>query len=172
MYEELAKSLRTTVMLYVAVGQEDLITTQLMKQAADAIEELKQLAEVIPHKCKCCIGCELEKKNGGCDSFVLSLERSKAYIEENLDWWRKFRALMDAAGTPIQEDSPLTELTKFSWRECGDNQPMSKDTVYCCPNPVCGKRRMFEWQLTNYCPDCGLRLFKPVPQTKDGGQDE
>lgn len=40
MCEGLAKSLRTTVMLYGAVGQEDLVTTQLMKQAADAIEEL------------------------------------------------------------------------------------------------------------------------------------
>lgn len=42
MFEELAKSLRTTVMLYGAVGQEDLVTTQMMKQAADAIEELNK----------------------------------------------------------------------------------------------------------------------------------
>ena len=42
MYEELAKSLRTTVMLYGAVGQEDLVTTQLMKNAANAIEKLNK----------------------------------------------------------------------------------------------------------------------------------
>lgn len=45
MYEGLAKSLRTTVMLYGAVGQEDLVTTQLMKQAADAIEKLIEIIQ-------------------------------------------------------------------------------------------------------------------------------
>ena len=71
---------------------------------ADAIEELSKLAETIPHKCKCCIGCEIEQKNGGCETgFVLSPKRAKAYIEENLDWWRKFRALMEAMGTPLPE---------------------------------------------------------------------
>lgn len=49
MYEGLAKSLRTTVMLYGAVGQEDLVTTQLMKQAADAIEELSKRVPPVPH---------------------------------------------------------------------------------------------------------------------------
>lgn len=45
MFEELVKSLRTTVMLYGAVGQKDLVTTQLMKQAADAIEKLIEVIQ-------------------------------------------------------------------------------------------------------------------------------
>ncbi len=42
MYEKLVKSLRITVNLYEAVGQDGLVTTQLIKQAADAIEELSK----------------------------------------------------------------------------------------------------------------------------------
>ena len=50
-------------------------------QAADAIEELSELADAIPHVCECCIGCELEKKNGGCDhGFVLSPKRAMQYL--------------------------------------------------------------------------------------------
>ena len=47
------------------------------------------------------------------------------------------------------------------WKAFGDNQPFSTDFVYCCPNPECNKGRLFEWQLTNYCPHCGWRLYKP-----------
>lgn len=95
MYEELVKRLRT---------RNGWALNKTLDEAADAIEELSKLAEAIPPKCECCIGCEIEKKNGGCDTgFVLSPERAKAYIEENLDWWRKFRALMEAMGTPIPE---------------------------------------------------------------------
>ena len=50
MYDNLVKSLRTTVMLYEAVGQEDLVTTQLMKQAADAIEERDRYALTLQHE--------------------------------------------------------------------------------------------------------------------------
>ena len=46
MYEKLVKSLRITVNLYEAVGQDGLVTTQLMKQAADAIEELSKQVEL------------------------------------------------------------------------------------------------------------------------------
>lgn len=45
------------------------------------------------------------------------------------------------------------------WKECGDNQPISRDKVFCCP--ACGKGRLFEWQLTAFCPHCGLKLSKP-----------
>lgn len=97
MYEELVKRLR-----YEAYAPYH--TVGVLLQAADAIEELSKLAEAIPHKCECCIGCETEKKNGSCDTgFVLSPKRAKAYIEENLDWWRKFRALMEAMGTTLPE---------------------------------------------------------------------
>lgn len=51
------------------------------KQAADAIEELSKLADAIPHVCECCVGCELEKKDGGCDhAFVLSQKRAMQHL--------------------------------------------------------------------------------------------
>lgn len=79
-------------------------TVFLTHEEAEAALKGETEAEAIPRKCECCIGCEIEKKNGGCDTgFVLSPERAKAYIEENIDWWRKFRALMEAVGTPIPE---------------------------------------------------------------------
>ena len=51
-----------------------------MHEAADAIEELQS---IIPHTCFCCIGCEVEPKDGrGCESgFVPSAERAKVYLE-------------------------------------------------------------------------------------------
>lgn len=53
----------------------------LLGEAADAIEELSKLADAIPHVCECCVGCELEKKNGGCDNaFVLSPKRAMQYL--------------------------------------------------------------------------------------------
>ena len=55
----------------------------LMEEAAVAIKELSQAAEAIPHVCECCIGCELEKKNGGCDNaFILSPKRAKEYLSK------------------------------------------------------------------------------------------
>ena len=55
----------------------------LMREAADAIEVLSKLANAIPHICECCVGCELEKKNGGCDhAFVLSPKRTMQYLIE------------------------------------------------------------------------------------------
>lgn len=112
MYEELIMSLRICegacnkeCVLYNSVQVDgDTCQNCLCAMAADAIEGLSRVAEAIPHRCECCVGCELEKKNGGCDhAFVLSPERAKAYIEENLDWWRKFRALMEAMETHIPE---------------------------------------------------------------------
>ena len=69
---------------YKPFENEDCIEN-LMQRAVDAIEELSKLAEVIPHKCECCVGCELEEKNGGCDnSFILSPERAKEYLSSRL----------------------------------------------------------------------------------------
>lgn len=59
------------------------------------------------------------------------------------------------------------ERTLPHWEACGDNQPISKDKVYCCPNPVCNKGRLLESQLTNYCPHCGWRLYKPEPPKEE-----
>ena len=53
----------------------------LTAEAADTIEQLSKLADAIPHVCKYCVGCELEKKNGGCDHvFVLSPKRAMQYL--------------------------------------------------------------------------------------------
>lgn len=68
MYDELVKDLRENHDKYFARDM----------QAADAIEGLSKLADAIPHVCECCVGCELEKKNGGCNhAFVLSPKRAK-----------------------------------------------------------------------------------------------
>lgn len=54
---------------------------ETLDEAADAIEQLSKLAEAIPHVCECCVGCELEKKSGGCDhAFVLSPKRAMQYL--------------------------------------------------------------------------------------------
>lgn len=53
----------------------------LLGETADAIEELIKLADAIPRVCECCIGCEMEKKNGGCNNaFVLSPKRAMQYL--------------------------------------------------------------------------------------------
>ena len=73
MYEELVKRLRE--------APNDWPDAGLHYEAADAIEELSKLADAIPHVCECCVGCELEKKNGGCDNaFVLSPKRAMQYL--------------------------------------------------------------------------------------------
>lgn len=54
--------------------------------------------------------------------------------------------------------SPMS-CTDYRWKEYGDNQPISRDKVFCCP--TCGKGRLFEWQLTPFCPHCGVKLLKP-----------
>ena len=39
--------------------------------------------------------------------------------------------------------------------ECGDNQPYSCDTVYCCSR--CGKGRWL-YNFPHYCPNCGAEM--------------
>lgn len=41
------------------------------------------------------------------------------------------------------------------WIECGDNQPMSCDKVYCCSN--CGKGRKL-FNFTPFCAECGADM--------------
>lgn len=79
-YDEQIKSLRRLSETQVDIDWQFAVQ-QAMTEAADSIEELSKLAEAIPHVCECCIGCELEKKNGGCDNaFVLSLKRAMQYL--------------------------------------------------------------------------------------------
>lgn len=42
------------------------------------------------------------------------------------------------------------------WVECGDNQPISCDKVYCCSH--CRENRRFEWQLKPFCQECGAEM--------------
>lgn len=56
----------------------------------------------------------------------------------------------------------------YRWKEYGDNQPISIDKVFCCP--ACGKGRLFKWQLTPFCPHCGLKLSKPEPLEAEEGK--
>ena len=61
----------------------------LLKQAA---EMLLNLRDAIPHKCACCVGCELEEAGGGCDEgFLLSTDRAREYISSLV----AFRERMD-----------------------------------------------------------------------------
>lgn len=61
---------------------------ELDREAADAIEELVMVANAIPNECKYCVGCEVEKQNGGCDTgFILSPERAKHAIESCTPRW-------------------------------------------------------------------------------------
>ena len=82
MYEELVMRLRKrAVNLKEKFSRNAELLSELM-QAADAIEELSKLVSAIPHRCECCVGCELEQTEGECDNgFILSLTRALAYIE-------------------------------------------------------------------------------------------
>lgn len=76
MYEEMVKRLQD-----FAAGTMRDADAQLAFDAADVIEKMSKLADAIPHVCECCVGCELEKKNGGCDNaFVLSPKRAMQYL--------------------------------------------------------------------------------------------
>ena len=83
-----------------------------VEEAAYIIEELSELADAIPHVCECCVGCELEKKNGGCDhAFILSPKRAIQY-------------LIKSKWIPITERLPSREgryITAFSNGEVGEN---------------------------------------------------
>lgn len=52
----------------------------LVSEAADAIEELSKLADAIPHVCECCVGCELEKKNGDATMRLSSRQNGQCNI--------------------------------------------------------------------------------------------
>lgn len=49
----------------------------------------------------------------------------------------------------------LVDRKTGKWVECGDNQPYSCDTVYCCSS--CGKGRWL-YNFPHYCPNCGAEM--------------
>ena len=75
----LVKRLREVANFSESRGYSGMANT--VEEAASTIEELSKLADAIPHVCECCVGCELEKKNGGCDhAFILSPKRAIQYL--------------------------------------------------------------------------------------------
>lgn len=82
MYDELINKLRIGAKcfpgyeLYGYAKEPFRLMPEHLTQAADAIEELSKLADAIPHVCECCVGCEMEKKNGGCDKMTSSSTKS------------------------------------------------------------------------------------------------
>ena len=84
MYDKLVRRLRKCEQFRCRECEYEKINgcrTKLNEEAAEAIEKLSKLADEVPHVCECCIGCEIEKKNGGCDNtFVLSPKRAMQYL--------------------------------------------------------------------------------------------
>lgn len=79
MYKELTAELRLFETVCKHSQKKEI--ADLSRRAADAIEDLSKLSNAIPHVCECCIGCEMEKKNGGCDNaFILSPKRAIQYL--------------------------------------------------------------------------------------------
>ena len=82
-------------------------TIKAFNDAADAIEGLSKLAHAIPRVCECCVGCELEKKNGGCDhAFVLSPKRA-------------MQCLSKPRWIPVTERLPEEDTLVLVWRYNG-----------------------------------------------------
>ena len=50
------------------------------------------------------------------------------------------------------------------WVIKSDDLPILNDKVYGCSLCDDNNRRYYEWQLSNYCPNCGAKM--------DGGQDD
>lgn len=98
----------------------------LFSDAAEAIEELVMVANAIPHKCEFCVGCEVEKQNGGCDTgFILSPERAKHAIESCTPRWipvterlpETARDVLVAFWLPIEKRYLITKTQRASWSE-------------------------------------------------------
>ena len=83
MYEELVKALRETrerVRQHTEVAMS--APPYQLSAAAEAIEELSQVIDAIPHVCECCIGCEVES-GSCCRCFVLSPKRAMEYLNKS-----------------------------------------------------------------------------------------
>lgn len=56
----------------------------------------------------------------------------------------------------------VVEVIHAHWVECGDNQPVSSDKVYCCSN--CKGNKRLKHQFKPFCELCGAKM--------DGGMGE
>lgn len=133
MYEDLIKGLRV-----VAKGETD----KIFSEAADVIEKLSRLVDAIPHVCECCIGCELEKKNGGCDNaFILSPKRAMQYLIKP-QWTPVTERLPEYCRNIIVTDG---EYVSMGWL---DNYRDRNGTVYItwyAPNSSANESHISHW---------------------------
>lgn len=114
MYDNLVKSMRTTVMLYEAVGQEDLVTTQLLKQAADAIEERDKYALTIQH--------EMMAEAESHIALVEKLNKQVEELQKNVAYWQ-------AQLTKSMCGETLAELEKPHWIPVTERLPDAYEDV-------------------------------------------
>ena len=111
MHDDLVKRLRNRRICIQQSGSLD--DFPLLAEAADAIEELSQAVDAIPHVCECCIGCEVE--SGGCDNaFVLSPKRARKYLNKPR-WIPVTERLPDDGGFYIVYLRPLKGNTDLGF---------------------------------------------------------
>lgn len=121
---------------YTETTNASVCSKELMKQAADAIEELSKLAYAIPHKCECCVGCELEKKNGGCDNaFIVSPQRAKEYLSKPR--W-----------IPVTERLPEKTGTYLAWMKWDLTEADEEPSAY--PIEYDAEEEAFGWWKSYY----------------------
>ena len=102
------------------------------------VQKLIETITKLPHKCKYCIGCEVEPKDGhGCDgehdSFVFSIDKLK-----------------DLLKTDVEENFEENNNEIKSWKE---KYVPGIGKFYECPE--CG---MLQYFNNKFCPNCGIQL--------------
>lgn len=91
----------------------------------------------------------------------------KEYIEREAAVG-KFNGLLDITAASAKNwiraipAADVVEVIHAHWIECGDNQPVSSDKVYCCSN--CKGNKRLKHQFKPFCELCGAKM--------DGGMDE
>lgn len=70
-------------------------------------------------------------------------------------------AIEVAASMPAADVTPVRH---GRWVFKSDDQSILNDKVYGCSLCDDKNRRYYEWQLSNYCPNCGAKM--------DGGHDD
>lgn len=169
MYDELITAIRKTACQFKECGMcpkgKEPCIDRYALQAADAIEGLSKLANAIPHKCECCIGCEIEQKNGGCDNgFALSPKRAMNYIKE----------LSKPRWIPVTERLPDNEEKQYLVTIDSSFGVRYTTTAYYAKNleevggySLQGKRRGGFYGyigVLGYCEMTGVRYWMPLPE--------
>ena len=88
-------------------------------------------------------------------------------LYDQLGYDRARNGDLEKTVTAVYESAPAADVVEVRhgrWIVKGDAQPMSNDKVYGCSLCDDKDRRYYEWQLSNYCPNCGAKM--------DGGRDD